>query len=134
MPKITTTEPFTYASVALRSPFKKREVIFVDTNKNKNKPDLNRPKEPLESFAMDSLNMVGVLQKGSVVWALVSTPDGNIHYVKPGDYMGRNYGKVVRITTDEINLVETVQGTGGWEQRPAVLLLGKSNNPTGKTQ
>ncbi len=87
-------------------------------------PDFNRRKEELESYALDSVRMVGTLEQEGVTWGLVSTKEGTIHRVKTGNYMGQNHGRIIQITEDKIELTEIVQdGTGGYRKRQASLAL-----------
>lgn len=87
-------------------------------------PDFNRAREPLEAEPLDSLRMVGTLEKGGSSWALVRMSDSTIHRVKPGNYLGQNHGKIVSITESEVELTEIVpDGLGGWMERQAALAL-----------
>jgi type IV pilus assembly protein PilP len=87
-------------------------------------PNFDRNKEELESFALDSLRMMGTLEAQEKLWGIVRSPDGTIHRVKVGNYMGRNHGKIVGISEESINLNEIVQnGQGGWQERDASLAL-----------
>jgi type IV pilus assembly protein PilP len=87
-------------------------------------PDFNRPREPLESEPLDSLRMVGTLERNGSSWALVRMSDSTIHRVKPGNYVGQNYGKIITITESEVEVAEIVpDGLGGWMERQAALAL-----------
>lgn len=87
-------------------------------------PDLSRPKGPLEQFPLDALRMVGTISKGGQLFALVRTPENTLYRVKKGDYMGHNFGLVIRIADAEIELRETVQdGVGDWTETKAALAL-----------
>ncbi len=87
-------------------------------------PDFNRAREPLESEPLDSLRMVGTLEKAGNTWALIRMSDSTIHRVQPGNYVGQNYGKIVRITESEVEVTEIVpDGLGGWMERQASLAL-----------
>jgi len=87
-------------------------------------PDFKRSREPLESDPLDSLRMVGTLERNGNSWALVRMSDSTIHRVKPGNYMGQNYGKIIQITESEVELTEIVpDGLGGWMERQAALAL-----------
>ena len=69
--------------------------------------------------------MVGSIGAGNTVEALIKDPQGVIHQVHVGDYMGQNYGHVTAVTTSEIDLVELVpNGSGGWMERDASVALG----------
>jgi type IV pilus assembly protein PilP len=87
-------------------------------------PDFNRPREPLESEPLDSLRMVGTLERSGNSWALVRMSDSTIHRVQPGNYLGQNHGKIVSINESEVELTEIVpDGLGGWMERQAALAL-----------
>jgi type IV pilus assembly protein PilP len=87
-------------------------------------PDFNRPREPLESEPLDSLRMVGTLERNGNSWALVRMSDSTIHRVKPGNYVGQNYGKIISISESDVEVTEIVpDGLGGWMERQASLAL-----------
>jgi type IV pilus assembly protein PilP len=87
-------------------------------------PDLNRNREELEQYALDSLRMMGTLEQKDKMWGIVRSPDGTIHRVQVGNYMGRNFGKIVNISEERIELNEIVpDGQGGWTERQAALAL-----------
>lgn len=85
--------------------------------------ELNRRKEPLEAFPLDSMSMVGSVQKKGMPFALLKV-DGLLYQVKAGDYIGQNYGKILKITETEVSLREIVQDAAGeWIERPTTLQL-----------
>jgi len=80
--------------------------------------DFDRPREPLESFPLDSLRLVGSLEQEGVRYALVRTPDRTIQSVRSGNYIGQNFGRITEITTREIRLVEVIPDAfGGYMER-----------------
>lgn len=84
----------------------------------------HRNREELEQFELDSLNMVGTLEDGSDEWAVVRDPDGMVHRVKVGNYMGRNIGKITNIYEDRIELREIIKDSQGrWQEREAAIAL-----------
>ena len=85
------------------------------------------PLEELEAFPLDSLRMVGTLLHDDQTWGLLRAPDGVIHRVRSGNYLGQNNGKVTEIMEARIELREVVQGQGRWWERPASLALVLSN-------
>lgn len=88
------------------------------------KPDLNRNKEELEAFPLDSLRMVGTLQRDADIWAIVLASDDTVHRVQVGNYMGQNYGKIVNIQEDRVDLIEIARDARGrWQERPASIAL-----------
>ena len=131
LPESKTVQPFLYVLDNSRDPFKpveKPEDIMpeLDTTGNGKgiQPDLTRRKEDLESYALDTLRMVGTVDKEGL-WALVRSNDGTIHRVKVGNYMGLNYGKVLEISDTEIKLMEIVpdKKPKTWREQPASLAL-----------
>ena len=122
-PRMRPYEPFVYNAFDLPDPFKPRK-IEPTKGASKLAPDLTRRKEPLEAYPLESLNMVGTLEKGRAVYALVRTPDRDLYQVRQGNYVGQNYGVVVGVTDGEIRLKELVQdGAGDWTERSSTLQL-----------
>ncbi|MAL95215.1 MAG: pilus assembly protein PilP [Haliea sp.] len=128
IPTFQAYDPFAYSAMALRSPFD-RPVEVRDVTQLKAisavKPDESRPKEFLEQFTFDSLAMVGTLERGGTQWALVRDPEGGVHRVTLGNYLGRNHGKVVELAETYVSVVEIVSdGTeDGWVERPRTIEL-----------
>lgn len=86
-------------------------------------PELSRRKEPLESMPLDSIKMVGSLNKGGQLVGIVKV-DNLLHQVKPGNYLGPNYGRIMKVSETEIVLREIVQDAAGeWIERAANLQL-----------
>jgi type IV pilus assembly protein PilP len=85
--------------------------------------EMNRRKEPLEAFPLDSMSMVGSLIRDSRFFALLRVD--NLYYnVKAGDYLGQNFGRVTKINETEITLREVVQDAAGeWIERTSTLQL-----------
>lgn len=87
------------------------------------KPELNRPRQPLEAFPLDAMTLVGSLIRQEQPVALIRI-DRLVHSVRPGAYLGQNYGKVIRITDTQVILREIVQDASGeWTERAASLQL-----------
>lgn len=85
--------------------------------------ELSRRKEPLEAYPLDSMSMVGSINKQGAPFALLRV-DNLLYQVKVGDYLGQNYGRITRIGETEIALREIVQDAAGeWIERPASLQL-----------
>lgn len=86
-------------------------------------PELNRRKEPLESFPLDTMSMVGSLVKQGQPVALVKV-DNLLYQVRPGNYLGQNYGRITKVAETEVVLRELVQDAAGeWVERTATLQL-----------
>jgi type IV pilus assembly protein PilP len=86
-------------------------------------PELNRRREPLESTPLDNIRMVGSFNKAGQMVAIIKV--GSLLYqVKPGNYLGSNYGRIMKVSETQIVLREIVQdATGDWIERPATLQL-----------
>jgi type IV pilus assembly protein PilP len=85
--------------------------------------EMNRRKEPLEAYPLDSMHMVGSVAKFGRQYALMKV-DNLLYQVKVGDYIGQNYGKVTKISETEVALREIVQDAAGeWTERPTTLQL-----------
>lgn len=127
LPEFKTAETYRYSAGSLRDPFStwKSEVkTTVATQKviEGVRPNVNRSKEMLENFPLDTLKMIGTLEFKQQRWGLVKAPDGIIYRVKPDNYLGQNYGKINQIQEDKLLLTEIVpNGLGGWEERQATL-------------
>jgi type IV pilus assembly protein PilP len=68
--------------------------------------------------------MVGTLEQKKDVFALIKTPDNNLFRVKPGNYLGQNFGRIVAISDSNIKLREIVQdNSGNWEEKDQTLQL-----------
>ena len=128
IPTFKAYEAFAYSATALRSPFDRpievREIAQLQAIAAI-KPDDNRAKEFLEQFTFDSLRMVGTLERGETNWTLIKDPDGGVHRVKAGNFLGRHHGKIVDTTETFVAVVEIVSdGTeDGWVERPRTIKL-----------
>ena len=123
LPTIRPYDPFTYNAFDLPDPFKPRKIEPTRSG-SKLAPDLNRRKEPLEAYPIESLRMVGTLQQQNQIYALVRTSDRNVYQVRVGNYMGQNFGVITGINEAEIKLRELVQDSSGdWAERQSRLLL-----------
>jgi len=122
LPEVKVYEPFTYNAFDLPDPFKPRKLSTGGGGGMQ--PDLNRPKEPLEAFSLETLKMVGVLSKQGVIHAVIKTPDNAIYHVKKGNYVGQNFGLITQISDTEVTLREIVQDSAGdWSERTSTLIL-----------
>lgn len=128
-PKFKTYENFIYGATLLRSPFQpplvEEEVKPAVVGGRKVEPDPYRQKEVLEDYSLEALNMVGTIQRdGEGLYALIKDNKLVIHRVLPGNFMGRNHGKILKITPGKIDLMELVpDGQGGWVERPRTVQL-----------
>jgi type IV pilus assembly protein PilP len=114
------TEPFSNQKLAQAL---KRESSQATANAALVAPELNRRKEALESYPLDAITMVGTMLPKGVPVALVRV-DKLLYQVRVGNYLGPNYGKIVKLTETELVLREIVQDAAGeWIERQANLQL-----------
>lgn len=128
IPEVKQFEPFAYNAFDLPDPFKPRELALANragSGGGGPQPDLNRRKEALESFALESLQMVGTLEQKQVRYALIKTPDNNLYRVRTGNYVGQNFGVITTITESGVTLKEVIQdsSSGSWNERTSNLQL-----------
>ena len=125
MPEVKIFETFAYDADGLRNPFSPSiKENLAQAHGFGLQPDANRKREPLEEYPLDSLTFVGHLKKSGEEWGLIIAPDNTIYRIQIGNYLGKNYGKIVSIDETSIKLVEIIAtGTGGWIDREATLVL-----------
>ena len=120
-----------YTVSGKRSPFEvprslevqEEEAAQVQSNV---RPDENRVPEYLENFRIENLAMVGTLAglDADVLWALVRDANGEIHRVRPGNFLGRNHGRIIGISETQIEMIEIVpSGQDIWVERPRAIVL-----------
>ena len=129
LPQVRTFEPVPYKSEAMVDPFVPGRIVVAQASAGGGgggggvQPDLSRPKEPLESFSMESIQMVGTLSQNQEVYALVKA-GANLFRVKKGNYMGQNFGVITAIDEGQISVKEVVQDSGGdWVERSTSLQM-----------
>lgn len=128
LPEFPPYQTFAYSADTYRDPFKPQtdlsQVAVVEQDNSGPRPEATRRREPLESYPIDALKMVGLLQQRSQTWGLVRDPEGTIHRVQPGNYAGQNHGKITSVAENRIDIVELVaDGLSGWVNREAQLAM-----------
>jgi type IV pilus assembly protein PilP len=127
LPVVKPYEPVPYKAFDQADPFSSAKIELVTKSASSGggglKPDLNRPKEPLEAYPLESLKMVGVLQQRKANFALVKADTG-LYRVKVGNYMGQNFGLITTISESQIQLRELIQdAVGDWTERQSTMQL-----------
>lgn len=124
LPEIRTYETFRYEQGDARSPFVP-ETPAASRVAGGVRPDAERRREHLENYPLDALSMVGTVNLGGRLYGLVQGSDKLVHRVLTGNYLGQNDGRIVSITSSEIQLLEIIpDGLGGYTERAASLGLG----------
>jgi type IV pilus assembly protein PilP len=128
LPQVRPYEPIPYQAEGEVDPFRpdRVEVAAAPGAAAKvggTQPDLDRPKEPLEAFPLESIQMVGSLTQGGESFGLVKAGP-NLYRVRKGNYMGQNFGVITGIDEVQISLKELIQeGSGEWVERTSSLQL-----------
>jgi type IV pilus assembly protein PilP len=128
LPQVRSYEPVPYKGESMLDPFVPGRIVVTQAagpgaGGGGVQPDLNRPKEPLEAFPLEQLQMVGTLAQKKDMYALVRAGN-NLFRVKKGNYMGPNFGVITAIDEGQINLKEVVQDSGGdWVERSTTVQM-----------
>ena len=132
IPEFQPYQNFEYASHDLRDPFRLVDFRRPDENPEEIsdvtdglRPDTDRPKEPLEDFPLDTLRLKGTIDdKDGIKWGLIFAPDNTIHRVLEGNYLGQNYGRIISVSDQTIELTEIVpDGLGNYIERSSAVAL-----------
>lgn len=131
IPEFQPYQNFEYTSHDLRDPFKLVDFRRPEENPEEIaevsglRPDTDRPKEPLEDFPLDTLRLKGTIDdREGVKWGLIFAPDNTIHRVIEGNYMGQNYGRIISVSDQAIELTEIVpDGLGNYIERSSTVAL-----------
>jgi type IV pilus assembly protein PilP len=123
LPTIKPYENFTYQVDNMRSPFAPDRPNSPSAISGP-KPVKDRSKEYLEQFPLDTLAMVGTLEREGSTFGLVQTQDGMVHRVTSGNFVGQNDGRIVEIDGSVISIEELVaDGIGSFYKRAAEIGL-----------
>jgi type IV pilus assembly protein PilP len=125
LPQAARTAEFRYQAGERTDPFDLSKLSTIDAAaiSNTPQPDLRRPREPLETFPLDSLQLIGNLRRGKDVVALIQA-DKLIYSVRIGAHLGQDLGKVIAINDKTVDIDEWVaDSTGGWVRRQTQLVL-----------
>jgi len=128
IPPVKTYTPYEYAGLMGRDPFLRSITEGADDGRSTKgtgpQPDFERSKEYLERYELDTLSMVGTFSQDESNWVLLRDPEGIIHRVPVGDYIGKNHGQVIGISDTQVGLSELISdGGGGWLVREASIAM-----------
>jgi type IV pilus assembly protein PilP len=134
LPEIKPYDAYAYksAEAGARDPFEPfyiekqqpEEVVDSGLTEEMEREIKNRNREELEGYELDSLEMVGTIDSEEENWGIIKSPEGTVHRVRVGNYMGRNIGKITNIFEDKIELREIIKNSQGrWEERVAAIAL-----------
>jgi len=125
--------PYAYGARQAVDPFNPNKLLgelarVAATSNNPNQPDLQRPREQLETYPLDTMQMVGTMEKGGVRFALLQV-DRSLYQVRAGQRIGQNFGVVTHVGDDAVDIREVVQDAAGeWTGRMSKLELQTKEN------
>ncbi len=124
LPQVSPYSPVLYQPDGGLDPFKANKLVPEHGKSGGGtRPDLNRQKEELERFPLESLSFVGVMASGKQNHAIIKA-ESALHKVKVGNYLGQDFGIITKISEEALSLRELIQDTGGdWIERTSVLQL-----------
>lgn len=122
LPEITPFPAVAYEGRSQTIPFSPQKIVATEAAAGKSSLDDDRPRQPLENFPLEDLRITGVIVRGGVQYALIAPPSPNKPmHVSVGDYMGRNFGRIISITTDAVTVLETTKdNSGAWIEKEVI--------------
>ncbi|MDE2429982.1 MAG: pilus assembly protein PilP [Burkholderiales bacterium] len=122
--------PVAYTGKDEVDPFNPAKLLVVlarlKASNNGLHPDMDRRREALEAFPLDTLKMVGTIEKDHVRQVLIQV-DKTVYQAKAGNYIGQNFGLITHINDGDIEIKEIVQDASGeWVERNVKLELQES--------
>ncbi|MFR9720969.1 pilus assembly protein PilP [Aeromonas diversa] len=132
LPEVKPFVPMTYKAGEERSPFiqpqPEQGSALAEVKPECRREEQDRAKEMLEQYGLENLAMTGTMGLKGQLWALVTTPDGQVVKVGLDQHMGLNNGRVIRISRNALDLIETVpDGKGCWVTRDTRLAMAGTN-------
>lgn len=132
LPQVKPYEAAQYGVEAQLDPFKPGKIASDKKKSGVNQPDFNRPREPLESFPLESLAYVGLIVKDRVPHAIIQA-DAALYQVKVGNYAGQDFGVITAIDENQVSLKELITDpSGDWVERASSLKLQEKQKESGK--
>lgn len=123
LPQIKPYPPAKYEAAEGLDPFAIARIEPETRTAKRGGPDMDRRREPLEAYPLESLRLVGVMRQDKRIHALVRA-DKTLHQLRVGNYVGQNYGLVTGISETEVTVKELVEDLNGdWVERISKLLL-----------
>lgn len=103
---IEAQDVYAYNPIGKRDPFRS----FLATGERSGD---DVPQTPLQRYEVDQYQLVGIIWGVERPRALVQDPEGVGHVMEVGTYIGKNWGKVTRIGSDEVVVTEEYQTIRG---------------------
>ena len=129
LPEFAPYETFVYAPSGQRAPFEppiSAEQMLAQriAQVSEVQPPVDHTRQPLELFAISDLQMIGYVDHQGARWATLQDASGSVHRIGVGSYLGKNYGRITKITSTHIELLEIVpNGPRSWIERPRTMQM-----------
>lgn len=116
----------------LRDPFESYLTVLAKQNQQRmqqlREKVAEHTHEPLEDFDLSALTLVATMQMGDKRVAMVQDPQGKGYMVHEGSYIGRDNGRVVKISNRNVEIMEDeFTPTGELVKRKVTLTLNEVN-------
>jgi len=118
--KVSTSTYYTYNPKGKLDPFKP----FIDTMKKAQKSEKSVLKSPLQKISIEQLKLVGIAGNNKKRVAIVEDLKGkHYHYIlHKGTPVGMNEGRVVKILTDRVIVLERIESPAGKVKTKRIIL------------
>jgi type IV pilus assembly protein PilP len=131
IPPFIPYQNFEYTTQNLRDPFKLVDFRRpepsdepISETATGPRPNIDRVREPLEDFPLDTLRFKGTVTKADTKWGLIFAPDNTVHRILEGNYLGQNHGRIISLSDGMIEITEIVpDGLGNYIERSAAIAL-----------
>lgn len=119
LPRTKEYVPVVFEGVPTIDPFKLKEInAIVDAKEEKQtlSPEINRRKEPLESYPLTDLELLGFISQDKEVFAIIRARDGKVFNAKKGNYLGNNFGKIIKMDDSKLEIRELLVVNEEWSE------------------
>jgi len=82
-----------------------------------------RQKHSLERFGIEDLNVYSIscVRESGCCYAYILDPDGFLHHLEVGEYIGEWNGRVEEITNKVVKVIELRPSKDGWQEVTVIL-------------
>ncbi len=117
-----------FTSESMREPFVLPEVAKVVIQPHQLQdcwqPKVRSKPSKLEQYPLAQLKLSGVIGSGGQLSGIIHLPSGSMSKVVKGHYIGRNNGRVLKVTEQYVLIQEVLpDGLGCWQKRQTTLSM-----------
>ena len=112
--------PYSYSPMGKRDPFRS---YLVDLTEQRQVQQVStRKKEETEAYELEQYRLTGLITGTSQPKAMVEDPSGRGHVVRIGSHLGKNGGRLVRISNVAIVVLEEARDPTGKRMRVPITI------------